>query len=841
MGVTESLSRAAYFGAEKNAQYTVYAASINKAREMVIDSDRLIIAPFGKQFNLLEIDANTYSSDVAAISDSNKITVIGIEYLWDPRPIFRKIRQILIAGGEAEVFIGLKGGYYRWSVATVSSFIQALGMQIRTVDEGPEFTKLTLECSQQSYDSFLRSQHLPSSKFRHLIVTTEHADYRVTGGIGSYVKECDNLYGDDVAILIIDNSETLDRAKIADHRWLSAQSFIGDQRVTDIHSFNYDTYGDIVQEALECIVALYDSVESVESQEMLLNRVIDAKRIQLLPRQTRLITMCHGSSTHLAKAKRTVLDAENVHVAYREKYSIEYSDTVILPTNFLRSSYVDSGLESLEDPSRITKRLPFDLSQIPEGKPLERYERLIYIGKTSTIKGFDLFLESLIKLYDNHSSLVSQVKEVVVVVTYVDIKESYLRSLYEEAKKLFNIRIVSFSRSDLFETLSEYSKDSLALVTYRGDNHPLAVLELMAIGVDFVAANAAGTPELIIDGYEAHNLAPAEPNRYADAIATALKNAKARSPKVAQIKKQYRQQQERINRSYSLDELRTMPTLTHSVVTDNLPVHIEIIGDKQTDNYQTTLKSINAQTYPGVTVGRKQEEAHYMRLYAGDILEPYAIEMMVRAFHDTKISAVMADEFVMAYEGDGRRKGIEEFHPYPPQIGSVFLQEKYSRRTVALFRRYPGRESYSDWLRCVTLTCEGFGVRVVPMRLISLIDLPDYFTNDPVTLSSQFSHSFTALSVFDASILYSELRRFDDIYWGLKRVNHLEDYFVPRAEIGPSVSAKVVRVVGAYERFTPDFIKIVISSISDCAFWLLRRIKYAIRKTSSSDTDRALK
>ena len=841
------LSRNSGFGAVKNSNPVLSQKAIDANwHDIETGMYETVIGPFSSTRGLGSFnDLNRYEG-IQNVDTWGSLAVVGaLEYLWDIRPLVRQLRMHLIAGKKVDVFIGYKGGYYIWSVATARVFFAAMGVTVRAVkmvNEG--IAKLTLSCSQSTYNTFLNDINFPDAKFGHLIATTEHSSYRVTGGIGSYVKECNNLYGDAAAILIIDNNKTLDLEKIKQNKWIAPQQLLGPDRVAEIMAANFDTIGDLVQETLECLTALYPQIESIEAQEMLLNRTIDAKRMGMIPQEIRLITTCHGSSFHLAKAKRTVLDAENIHVAYREKYTLEHSDTVVLPTEFLRHSYIESGVGGLYGVSRVKKRLPFDVSRLPRGEKVRSYRRLLYIGKTSTIKGFDLFLRTLLELYKEHPEITSQIEEVVVMATSTDIAEPYLRVMFADVEKVYNIKVISLDREVLLRTLAEYSSETLALVTYRGDNHPLAVLELMAIGHDFIAASAAGTPELILPGFEKHNLAAPDEVSFARAVHTALQSPLKRGVEVAKLRNEYLAQQEEINESYSIEAIRQLPRMDieEKKASNAEKVRVYIVGDEQSADYKRTLDAVKGQTYQHLSFGRltNHDGSLIMRLYAGDILVPDAIETMVRMYNlRDSIGAVLADETVMSFEGDGSKKGFEEFHPYAPQLGSAFLQEKYSRRIVALLEYTDLSDTYTDWQKCINIACLGKEVAVVPRKLMRLADAANYFINSPLELSSKFAHSFTALPVFDAGVLYSELHRFDQIYWGLNPLNHLNDYFVRREEVTlrAEVSPKIVRIVGAYHRFTPSLVRKAASILAEGVFRSMSETKRLFMRPPSSKND----
>lgn len=806
--------------------------------------------------NKTSINLTSYN-DLEKLDDQLKeqtdVYILGaLEWLSDIRPMLAWLRKVS-QQGKTNIYIigGLESAnetssYWQWSAAGVEELLQTAGFSTRSHQISSGYF-ISLKSTNEEYDAFLRTNHLPNRSIKHLIITTEHSGYRVTGGIGSYVKECNMLYGNTAGILIIDSSTDINLETIRSHQWLAAQLFLTENRIDIIDSANFDTVPDLVFEVLQSIVCLYPGIESIEFQEMLAYRTIEAKKLSMIPQNIRLMTVCHGSSFHLAKAKRDVLDPENVHVAYREKFTVEESDTVVFPTAFLRESYRDSGLGNLDDPSRVIRRLPFDYERLPHGKELIHYKRLLYVGKTSTVKGFDLFLGSLIKLYDDFPEICKQLEEVVIVATSTKIVEKYLQDMFRYVEQRFNIRMVSLDREELLRLMAEYSEDTLALITYKGDNHPLAVLEFMAIGLDFLAARAGGTPELIPQEFAGNYLVEPNETVFAEAVNAAFANIGHRTGQIKKLSERYIKDQQEINREYSIDYISSLPIKPSlSRVPKTPPIHLNVIDTGSKTQLEDTLQSIAAQTLPPDTVSiRKLDELDtrdyqgklVMRLYAGDVLVPSALQHMCNLLlYDHQTGAVLAYEQVPTYLGEDL-KGTLEFHPFPPEVGSVFLQEKYKRRFIALFKgdNYI-EDNFTDWEKCIKLACQRFNVRIVPLLLAGLVELEGWSTEEFLTNSSRMVHSFTALPTFDAYILYTQLKRFDDIYWGTRLFNHLEDIFIRRDD--PTIlhgsSPALSKAIYLYRNRTPKFVRISISRSGHLTYRILRRLKKTLRPRGPS-------
>jgi hypothetical protein len=563
----------------------------------------------------------------------------------------------------------------------------------------------------------------------------------------------------------------------------------------------------IVYEAVAQILFYYPEIHTIESQEALLDRTINAKKTLLLPFSLRLVTTCHGASFHLARAKSDMLELEQIHVAYREKRTIEDSDVTVFPTNFLKDSYKKVGIAELDKKNKIIKRLPFDLSRIPSGRPLVGYKRIVYIGKTSSIKGFDIFLNSLIKLASDHPEIAQKIETVTCIVTSTGIVEKPIGKLYSIVSELFNIEIISLSREGLLDFLAKSSEDSLALVTYPGDNHPTVILELMAIGHDFLALNCGGTPELIPKEYLAEHIIE---NNYDSIINKTVSNFSDidnRSRNLEKLSQAYKKEQARINKDYNVHYFdKFLGNVEHG--TGKPRVLITVNGNTESKEYQNTIKSIKLQTYKNIRIAELgNDEPFQIRLKEGDVLDPECIALMVGAAQVNDASAVISNLTTPVYE-NYQYKTTEEYDPVLPQIGSIFLQEKYKRRVVALFRVADIKEldaEYGDWELIIALASRNKTIEIVPENLMTVRRNDSEINWSHQITQDTMANLLQQVSKFDTYILYAQLKRLDDLYFGSKLYNHLEDIYIRRDDpsIMHGVTPNTVKMVGAYRRYMP--------------------------------------
>ena len=758
-------------------------------------------------------------SDITKYVEHNNIDTVVLdtclENLRDVRPILTAVRELSIKLGiNSEIIFSSQLNEHRrsWTTTSAKKLLENSGL-IATALKINEGFGFTVSSNNKHYNAFLNKHSMPKYIIEHLMVTTEHSDYRITGGIGSYVKECEKLYGHSSSVLIIDSNNDLDEEKINSKFWFCAQNLIGSQRVDIIDKSNYDMLSGVVYESVRQILFYYPHIKTIEAQEILLDRTIDAKQTGLIPNEVTLVTTCHGASFHLAKAKKDMLELEQIHVAYREKRTIEDSDVTIFPTKFLKNSYAKIGIKKLDEKNKIIKRLPFDISRLPTGSGPEEYSQIVYIGKTSSIKGFDIFLETIIEFANINKELAENIEVITAIVTSTDITEKPIIKLLEEARKLYTINLVSMQREELLTYLATNSKDSLALVTYPGDNHPTVILELLAIGHDFLALNCGGTPELIPDGYEHEYIVENNTNEVCKKIENVFRQPGNRQKIIQKARNDYLAEQKKINSIYITSNFEKFTTNNNEKrIYDNVNVYIDIIGDKDSNDYKRTLLSVNSQiTSARIHVNKNQTTGlniYSIRLFSGDVLDPDALEILVGSIYNKQqFGAVLANEKVCSYE-NFKYKEFAEFSPVQPQLGSVFLQEKYKRRVIGLFKTtcLPNElRELDDWELAIFNASSGKKIAIIPEQIFELQRYDHEVDWDHQNTQESMSRVLFGLEQFDSYILFSQLKRLDDLYFGSRLYNHLADMYVLRNDptIIYGATPNMVKAIGAYRRYTP--------------------------------------
>jgi hypothetical protein len=201
-------------------------------------------------------------------------------------------------------------------------------------------------------------------------------------------------------------------------------------------------------------------------------------------------------------------------------------------------------------------------------------------------------------------------------------------------------------------------------------------------------------------------------------------------------------------------------------------------------------------------------------------------------YSDKSFKAVTGFEIVPTYENK-EYLGNSFFIPYPPEMGSVFMQEKYARRLVVLFKKGTNLlpSDYTDWQRTIDIYAKNGRLGVLPELVFELTNSYS-ISFDQLENFSKMSHSFTILPVFDAYILNYQLKRLDDMYFGSQLFNHLEDTFIRKdhPSITYDLSPEMKRIALIYEHRAPKVIKKIFSVTAKHGYRTVKKIKKAIKR-----------
>jgi O-antigen biosynthesis protein len=229
-----------------------------------------------------------------------------------------------------------------------------------------------------------------------------------------------------------------------------------------------------------------------------------SKKMNIAFKNNLLVNGLHGTSWFVNLAQnRNPYDLNILKMKYFEEMSLEFSDAVVSPSKFY--------LNWINNETRI--KLPTDqqvipnimnsnviINQIKEIERLKDISHVVFMGRFSPVKGFDIFLDAL-----NELALDDQISSKIKKITFLGNFES--QDLPKSIDKFFKIKTLKW-KSD-WEVKYFIGKDTTFCMKYLLDNKALAVIpsrietysyvviELLHNKIPFIASNAGAIPELM--------------------------------------------------------------------------------------------------------------------------------------------------------------------------------------------------------------------------------------------------------------------------------------------------------------------------------------------------------
>lgn len=397
-----------------------------------------------------------------------------------------------------------KSHYRGWSLERLVAYLKSSGFTIKRAGHYGDNSIIEITANEESHCALLRSYGLPTPK-DSIIITTEHADTKSTGGIGSYVKEVEMVTGDSRPIVLTVTGEPFQdimiTSGVADNI-IDIHTII-DHPATTSHTSNWRSSSIAVYEAIKLIIFLYDQLRVIEYQEYqgVGARIAQAKAAGDLPAEITLVARCHGSQVYIDRASFDWSGMEKGDEFELERLSIDLADEVSFPTQYLKDLYLSTGYDIRDDNSYIL-RLPYSYPTT-QRIVYEDISQMIFLGKRSNMKGFPSFYQTVKEITNpNSSGYNKKIKKVRVLAAPGDASEPYDQDLTELCKKRgIELQIGPVPRHEVLEILSLSAKDSIICLPYGGDNHPVTILEMIANRCRFVAFRSGGIPELIPHKY----------------------------------------------------------------------------------------------------------------------------------------------------------------------------------------------------------------------------------------------------------------------------------------------------------------------------------------------------
>lgn len=537
-------------------------------KRYVIDLLGVESTPASETLTLSPDDAFSIEDTLGALdfSDATGLLIRGIEAIRDPRLLFRKLRHLLkqndnnyieliadIASKDDYDSLPVNPRYVRiWDRAGLKNFLLSSGFNV--VDDElsqPDVLRLTITADEKSHRKLLDSYNFPAPKYS-MIITTEHADTPHTGGIGSYVKEVEQNDPKNKPIVMYVNHEHFDTittlgsksTNIIDIHDLIDKPFIE-------HTIEWNGLSTSVYLAFKNMIYLYDQVHLVEYQEYLGPgaRLAAAKKSGEIPIDTKLVARCHGSQVYIDRAAQNWSGIEIGDVFELERMSLRYADIVSSPTKYLRDLYQSTGYEFDFVNSPIL-RLPYQYPDVPVVQR-QSITKLAFVGKRNKMKGYEDFCATVIEVTDpNSARYCPDISDILVLGASVpgcDEQDDILRKTLESRNIALDMR--QLPRAELLSLYESSSSDTLFILPYGADNHPVVILEMIAYSCAFVSYNTGGIPELVPNEFHVQFMTPPDQSWLAEKVKnTCNLKPKDLESKIKKLRSKAVRDQQRINK-----------------------------------------------------------------------------------------------------------------------------------------------------------------------------------------------------------------------------------------------------------------------------------------------------
>jgi glycosyltransferase involved in cell wall biosynthesis/GT2 family glycosyltransferase len=463
-----------------------------------------------------------------------------LEQLQDPRPLLRTLRALLIEHPENRLLLAATdrerqwGADYRglppdssevrnWSVRELTTFLELSGFETLDAQPLPAEKKerssivLTLKANQNDYSEHLVRLGLPPATIQYLLCSSEHADCKITGGIGAYAAQLLNTASPgEIGFLFAGDQAHLESLPQDPRGWILPRLFLPEQLDAELSSHEK------VLESLRIVAFLYPELKTIELQDyqaLGLSAVL-AKRSGLIPSSIAIKIRCHGSLAYLEQCFSEWRGIEQLRVVYEEKVALENADILSFPSRFLKTLYERTGYR-LSSPSIEIRRYPFTFDPVEHARHYRSTDTLIFFGKRTLMKGFPLFIEALKILRSKFPGTALGIKRILV----IGKKDPSLlaeNNFLAELNDQWQVIEFEGSRSEALQLIANYADQALCLLPYSGDNYPVSMLEVISAGCQFLAARSGGLPEMIPREFQSQLLHERTPESLAQAIQSAL-------------------------------------------------------------------------------------------------------------------------------------------------------------------------------------------------------------------------------------------------------------------------------------------------------------------------------
>ncbi|MBC9906804.1 glycosyltransferase [Achromobacter xylosoxidans] len=414
--------------------------------------------------------------------------------LADPRPFLLAIKRFCLETGRPVLFLhgADEGRFRKWTSAQFGAFLDAGGFAASSENRQGTTTARVAVLSETGYRDHLTglgfSAGLACSDL--LLVTTEDASIRPTGGIGTYTS---NIKAIDPKVSVLFCDIDLPVATAKDGRTFLPRMF-GEQGSKECF---FDGLG--LLESLYCVLFLLPDLVVVEIQDYksIGFRIVQAKRTGCLPAWLNVRIFMHGSIDYVKYGAQdegamnyTPYEAAQ---AIRDAYLFKHADECYAPSSYLGKQLLQQ--EFGYEPANLSiTRLPFDLDLVRDTGTIsyKKIKRIVFVGKYNQLKGWPDFVKAIEAL--GETGRLKDIEEIVSLGPLAPSKEDRVR-----LAKYASYKDMHLTHAQLIEFTQEHAADSLFVVPSRGENYPFVILEQLLMGTLLVAYNTGGAIEVVDD------------------------------------------------------------------------------------------------------------------------------------------------------------------------------------------------------------------------------------------------------------------------------------------------------------------------------------------------------
>ena len=208
------------------------------------------------------------------------------------------------------------------------------------------------------------------------------------------------------------------------------------------------------------------------------------------------VTVLHGSLDWMLHDRAKALTSDHLFNVFADNTA---PGTAIVDFPYAHSSLIRSIIKdgNCRTSQKILGLPIIPLAQSSAARRAEELKRLLYFGRFRPIKGFDLFVDSLLELCRETPEILAQLDEVVLLG-----HEAIPGAADRVRDKLLPtglsvVHIGNFDSQQAQNYLAAHVADALVVVPSAFENLPYAVLEASLItGLNLICPNSGGTPEI---------------------------------------------------------------------------------------------------------------------------------------------------------------------------------------------------------------------------------------------------------------------------------------------------------------------------------------------------------